>query len=49
MTLNVLVNPAGVPFTLPNELLMLHRQNIEFEVKIDNLGKKNLKGTVLTV
>jgi len=26
---------------------MIYRQNIEFEVKIDGLGKKSLKGTVM--
>ena len=40
MTLNVPINNQGVPHALPNEHFLLFRPNIEFEVKVDNLGKK---------
>ena len=46
MTLNVPINLQGVPLALNSEQFLLWRKNIEFEVKIDNLGKKELKGKV---
>ena len=46
MTLNVPVNNSGIPLAIPMEHFLLFRNNIEFQVKIDNLGKKELKGTV---
>ncbi len=46
MTLNVPINEQGVPLALPNEQFVLFRKNIEFEVKIEGVGKKSLKGTV---
>lgn len=46
MTLNIPVDNQGIPMALNNERFLLYRSNIEFEVRIDNLGKKELKGTV---
>lgn len=46
MTLNAPIDNNGVPLGLPQEHFHLFRKDIEFEVKIDNLGKKSLKGTV---
>ena len=46
MTLNVPLNNNAIPMALAQEHFLLFRQHIEFEVKIDNLGKKNLYGTV---
>lgn len=40
MTLNVPVSNQGIPMGIPMEQFILYRPNIEFEVKIDNLGKK---------
>lgn len=45
MTLNVPVNNQGLPLALPGEFFFLYRNNIEFEVQIEGVGKKNLKGT----
>jgi hypothetical protein len=47
MTLNIPVNNQGIPHALNGERFLLYRQNIEFQVKIDGLGKKELKGTVI--
>lgn len=47
MTLNVPVSNQGVPLAIPMEQFILYRKDIEFEVRIDNLGKKELKGTVI--
>lgn len=47
MTLNVPVSNQGIPLAIPMEQFILYRKDIEFEVRIDNLGKKELKGTVL--
>ena len=46
MTLNVPINQQGVPMALPSEQFLVYRPEIEFLVEIDNLGKKELKGTV---
>lgn len=40
MTLNIPVNNEGIPMALNNERFLLYRSNIEFQVRIDNLGKK---------
>ena len=45
MTLNIPVNNQGVPMALPGEYFFLYRNNIEFEVKIEGIGKKTLNGT----
>lgn len=44
MTLNVPLNNNRIPLGIPMEHFLLFRASIEFEVKIDNLGKKQLKG-----
>lgn len=46
MTLNCPVNQMGQPLALPNEQFILFRPNIDFEVAIDQLGKKKARGTV---
>lgn len=46
MTLNIPVNNQGIPMALNGERFLLYRSKIEFQVRIDNLGKKELKGTV---
>lgn len=49
MTLNCPVNQQGVPLALPNQHFVLFRDQIEFEVSVDNLGKKKAKGIVIEV
>lgn len=46
MTLNCPVSQIGQPLALPQEQFILFRPNVEFEVAIDQLGKKKAKGTV---
>ena len=46
MTLNCPVNQIGQPLALPNEQFILYRPNVDFEVVIDQLGKKKARGTV---
>ena len=49
MTLNPPVNHMGQPLALPQEMFILHRPNVEFDISIEGMGKKSAKGTVLVI
>ena len=46
MTLNPPVNNQGQPLALPQERFILYRPHVEFEIKVEGLGKKKATGTV---
>ncbi len=47
MALNPPLTPSGDPFRIDhNEFFILHRKGIEFEVKVEGLGKMAGKGIV---
>ena len=47
MALNPPLTPTGEPFRIDhNEFFILHRKGIEFEVKVEGLGKMSGKGIV---
>ena len=45
MSLNPPTNGQGEPLRVQGEHFILHRQGIEFEVKIEGLGKLKGKGS----
>jgi hypothetical protein len=46
MALNPPINDMGEPFRIENECFILQRKGIEFEVKVEGLGKMSGKGIV---
>ena len=47
MALNPPVGPDGQPLRLPTEHFILERKEIDFEVKIDTIGKLKGKGRLI--
>jgi hypothetical protein len=46
MALNCPINANGQPNSVEGEILMLYRGHVEFEVKMDGVGKRIAKGSV---
>ena len=46
MALNPPLNEYGEPYRIENEIFVLQRKGIEFEVKVEGLGKMSGKGIV---
>lgn len=46
MSLNPPLNEHGEPFRIEGELFIMKRKGIEFEIKIDGLGKFKGQGLV---
>lgn len=50
MALNPPLAPTGEPFRIDsNEFFILNRRGIEFEVKVEGLGKMSGKGVVRSI
>ncbi len=46
MALNCPITPDGQPNRVEGEVLMVYRDHVEFEVKMDGVGKRTAKGKV---
>jgi uncharacterized protein (AIM24 family) len=49
MALNPPIHETGEPFRIENEHFVMHRSGIDFEVKIEGLGKMKGSGRVTII
>ena len=47
MALNPPLNPSGEPFRIEGEHFIMQRKGIEFEIKVEGLGKMKGNGMVI--